>query len=323
MLLNEIDRLEIMVLMDNLSDPFTVSHKGLRWNEFQYRFQVNQHNHYSGKHYCRACNGLSFLITVHAGDKKRVCLFDTGPDDGLIIQNAAILEVDLKEIEAIVVSHGHNDHYGGLLSVLDVIGKDHLPVYVHPQLYAPRASVKADGGRIENSYNITPKLIEEHHGKVMEYDQPITILDSLVLISGEVPRKTSYELGVPDALRKIDGKWEAEPKVIDERILIFNLKGKGLCVLTGCGHTGVINATTHAQELMNGKPVYMVMGGFHLSGPTYEDRIEHTVEDFKKINPDFIVTGHCTGRRAQYELTKIYGDRHIPYGVGTYFNFTA
>jgi 7,8-dihydropterin-6-yl-methyl-4-(beta-D-ribofuranosyl)aminobenzene 5'-phosphate synthase len=323
MQLQEIDRLEIMVLMDNLSDPFTVSHKNMRWNEFQYRFQVNQHKHYSGKHYCRACNGLSFLIRVHAKGQMRTFLFDTGPDDGLIIQNANILEVDLKTVEAIVVSHGHNDHYGGLLSVLDEIGKEGLPVYVHPELYAPRASTSADGGRVENTYQITPDLIRKHKGKVMEFDKPNTILDDTILISGEVPRKTSYELGVPNALRKVGDKWESEPKVIDERILVINLKGKGLCVLTGCGHTGVINATNHAQELVQGYPVYIVMGGFHLSGPTYESRIENTIDDFKRINPDYIVTGHCTGRKAQYELTKLYGDRHIPYGVGTYFNFTS
>lgn len=318
--LQEIDRLEVMVLMDNLSDPFTQSHQGMRWNEFQYRFQINEHKHYSGKSYCRACNGLSFLIHVYKGNKKHTLLFDTGPDDGLVIQNAGILEVDLKQVEAIVISHGHNDHYGGLLSVLDEIGKADLPVYVHPELYTPRAAGLPNGERIENTQQITPELIRKHKGKVMEFDQPISILDDTVLISGEVPRRTPYEQGVPGALRKYKGQWESEPQVIDERILVFNLKGKGLCVLTGCGHTGVINALNHAKELVPGH-IHLVMGGFHLAGSPYEERIKETMEDFQKINPDFLVTGHCTGRNAQYALAELYGDRHIPYGVGTYFSF--
>ncbi len=319
--LNPIDRLEVIALMDNISDPFTESHKGMRWNEAEYRFGINMHRELSGKDMCRACNGLSLLITLHKGDQNFKLLFDTGPDDGLVIENAERLDVSLRDVDAIVISHGHNDHYGGLLSVLDHINQPEIPVYVHPELFAPRATTMKNGEKILDTGLITPEDIAAHNGKVFEYDQPISILEDCALISGEVPRHTPYEKGVPNALRQVDGKWEEDSQIIDERILVFNLKDKGLCVFTGCGHTGVVNAANHAIELLADPNIHMIMGGFHLAGPTFQIRIDDTLSDLKKINPAYVVTGHCTGRLAQTKLTDLFEDRHIPYGVGTYFDF--
>jgi len=318
-MLQPVDRIEVFALMDNFSDPFTKTHDGMRWNESQYRFGVNKEHDMCGADFCRACNGLSLLIKIHVGDKIHTLLFDTGPDESLVVDNAKRMKVDLSTIDAIVLSHGHFDHYGGVLSVLDAIGKKDLPVYTHPQLFLPRAFRKNE--LIKVSYNICNEDIEAHGGRIIEDTQPIALFDNTVLISGEVPRNTPYELGHPAECRLIDGEWVNSPEIVDERIVIFNLKNKGICMITACGHTGVVNATQHAQQLANNNKVHFIMGGFHLAGNEYTDRIAPTVQDLKDINPDFIITGHCTGREAQMQLTQHFADQHIHYGVGTYFDF--
>lgn len=140
--LRPVDKIEIIALMDNVSDPFTKSHNGMRYNEFQYRFGINQKKDMCGADFCRACNGLSLLIKLHVDGNIHTLLFDTGPDDHLVVDNAKRMQVDLTEVEAIVLSHGHFDHYGGVLSVLDAIDKKDLPVYTHPELFLPRAFQK-------------------------------------------------------------------------------------------------------------------------------------------------------------------------------------
>lgn len=172
------------------------------------------------------------------------------------------------------------------------------------------------------SYVLDKEKLLAHGAKVIESDSVLTLFDDRLLISGEVPRKTHYETGLPGEYRYCDGSWAPNPEVIDERCLVMKLKNKGLCVFTGCGHTGVVNATQHAMSLANdGAPVHLIMGGFHLAESSCHDRIPATIDDLQKIQPDFIVTGHCTGREAQAALTQTFADQHIPYGVGTVFNF--
>lgn len=317
--LKTIEKLEVIALIDNVSDPFTKSHPNMRWNESQYRLSVLNKKKFCGADFCRACHGLSLLLRFHSDNETRTLLFDAGPDEHLAVDNAKRLGVDLKEIDSIVLSHGHLDHYGGILSVLDAIGKKDIPVYSHPELFIPRAFDK--GEIIEASYNLTNEDIEEHGGKIIETKDPMTLFDNLLLISGEVPRETNYELGSPTEYRKLNDEWVKSPDVVDERVLIFNLKDKGLCVLTACGHTGVINATKYAKKITGIEKVHLLMGGFHLASPEVIDRISPTIEDLEKLDPDYIVTGHCTGARAQAELTVKFPSQHITYGVGTVFNF--
>jgi 7,8-dihydropterin-6-yl-methyl-4-(beta-D-ribofuranosyl)aminobenzene 5'-phosphate synthase len=317
--LQEIDRLEVVALMDNVSDPFTKSHAGMRWNESQYRASVLKKTEFCGADFCRACNGLSLFIRFHFNEKSTAILFDAGPDEHLIVDNASRLGLDLTEIEAIVLSHGHFDHYGGILSTLNAINKKNLPVYSHPELFVPRAFKKEI--IMACSYNLTNSDIEKHGGKIIETKESLSLFSDQMLISGEVPRNTSYELGSPAECRKLNGQWEKSPEIVDERILIFNLKNKGLCIFTACGHTGVINAIRYAKQITNVDKVHLVMGGFHLAPPEVAERINPTIDDLAILNPSFIITGHCTGAKTQADLTARFPSQHITYGVGTVFNF--
>lgn len=316
MKLNEVDNLEIFVLMDNAADPFTQNIKGMYWNESQYRYGIKQKKEMCGADYCRACNGLSLLIKAHVGAKHYTFLFDTGPDKGLAVENAARMDLDLDQVQAIVLSHGHFDHYGGTTSVLDAIGKQDIPVYTHPELFNPRAFGKEHLIYVNDL--ITPELIKAHGGKPVITKEAVSLFDDTVLVSGEVPRVTAYETGSPSEYKKKDNQWQPSPNVTDERCLIMKVKGKGLVVITACGHTGVINATKHAHNLFNQEDIYAIMGGFHLAGPELANRVEPTINDLLAFNPQYIITGHCTGRHTQAALTNTFKERHMPYGVGAY-----
>lgn len=320
--LKEIEELEIFVLVDNISDPFTQSDQGIYWNEVQYRHGIQKQRKMCGADYCRACNGLSLFLRAKAKGQTYTLLFDTGPDSDLIIENAKKLGLDLGQVDAIVLSHGHFDHYGGTLEALKAIGKKDLPVYVHPELFYPRAFGK-DGKEdlIYVTHTLTKEQIECHQGKVLESSEAVPIFEGLFLISGEVPRETPYENGVQGEYKLKENTWECAPEVIDERCLIFYIKEKGLCMITGCGHTGIVNAANHALRLTQTRDLYFLMGGFHLAGPENASRLDPTLKDLEQINPHFTITGHCTGRKTQSELSKIFGSRHIPYGVGSLFKF--
>lgn len=319
--LEPIDTLNIVALMDNMADPFSKGPKEIKWNESEYRINVLKKESFCGADFCRACNGLSLFIKAHHKHENMTLLFDAGPDENLVVENAVRQGVDLQDVDGIVLSHGHFDHYGGMISVLKKINKTELPVYTHPDLFTPRAFDK--GKIITCSYNLTYEDIELNGGKIVESTEPIQLFNNKVLISGEVPRVTSYEEGSPAECRKVKDQWEPAPLVIDERILIFNLKNKGLCVFTACGHTGVINALKHAIELTGISDVHLVMGGFHLAPSETHARIEPTLNDMIEINPSYIISGHCTGMKAQMELTRQFNERHIPYGVGTVFRFSG
>lgn len=319
--LNEVDTIQVTVLMDNVSDPFTRGHEDIRCNEYQYQFEKRKRRTFCSADLCRACSGLSLLIKVSADNKEHTILFDAGPDGDLFIENVERLGVNLKEVDAIFISHGHSDHYGGVINALGAIGKKALPVYTHPDMFTPRAFDLKDGVRIFESYLLTKNDIEEHGGKVVESKEPMYLIDKFALITGEIPRINDYEKGAPSEVRKLHNQWEHEPLVIEERSLIINLKNKGLCVFTGCGHPGIINTSQYAMKLTNLTKLYLVMGGFHLAGPAFETRIDQTVADLAMIDPTYVISGHCTGRKAQEALTKHFKERHIPYSVATVFNF--
>lgn len=318
--LNSIDGLEVFVLMDNISDPFTTSETGVYWNESEYRFDTRQQKDLCGSDYCRACLGLSLLLRLHRKGKIHTILFDTGPDADLVVDNAKRLGLSLNEVEALVLSHGHFDHYGGTLSVLRAIGKKDLPVYTHPELFLPRA-FGTNNKLVHVSYNLTVQDVEKHGGKVIESKDAISLFDNALLISGEIPRVTSYETGCLDEHRLSSKGWEKSPEVIDERCLIIEVAGHGLGVITGCGHTGVINATQYAQKLTGNDEIHFIMGGFHLADKTIADRIDPTLADLQRFDPQYLITGHCTGRRTQDSLRVAFNERHIPYGVGAYLKF--
>jgi 7,8-dihydropterin-6-yl-methyl-4-(beta-D-ribofuranosyl)aminobenzene 5'-phosphate synthase len=154
------------------------------------------------------------------------------------------------------------------------------------------------------------------NGQYIYNKEPKTLLDDFFMISGEVPRVTSYEIGLKGHMAKINGKWEKDELIKDEQFLMVNVKGKGIVLFAGCSHFGIVNAVKYAQQLCKEK-IYAVFGGFHLSGQHGESIIEQTVNDLKKLLPDsYIIPGHCTGWRAHNAMERTFGKMYNPSFVG-------
>ncbi len=254
----------------------------------------------SGSRLPVATHGFSMLVRVFRNGEEHVVLFDTGPDSRDILSNAERMGVDLADVEAIVMSHGHWDHAGGLTSAAKAIGKKDLPIIVHEDMFKTRGMAKADGTVRKHRAFPPPEQVEP--AKYLVAKAPHLLADDTVLVTGEIPRQTNFEKGLPEHRTLTAGKWVPEPLLRDDRAIVVNVKGKGLVVLSGCGHAGIINTILHAKRLTSIEEVYAVLGGFHLAGKAHEAAIKPTVEALKHLSPKLIAPSHCTGWRAMYAI---------------------
>ena len=142
----------------------------------------------------------------------------------------------------------------------------------------------------------------------------------MVLVSGEIPRETNFEKGFLQHRTLVDGIWPPDLLILDDRALV-NVKGKGLVVLSGCAHAGIINTIRYAQRITGVPNVYAIMGGFHLAGKESENRIEQTVKELQQINPKRIIPSHCTGWRGILAIANAFPDAFVSNSVGNCYNF--
>lgn len=249
----------------------------------------------------RAEHGYSALISVRRGDHTSHLLFDTGLTPDAMTDNAERLGVDLGSVQAVVLSHGHFDHAGGLLGMAQRRGMSRMPLTVHPEVWTRRRLRTPDG---ELAFpTLSRRALEGEGFEVIERRQPSLRLDGSVLVTGEVDRATEYERGMPPAHEAWDGQeWRHDPLVRDDQALVVNLRDRGLVIVTGCGHAGVVNIVRHAMRLTGVDRLHALFGGFHLGGPYFEPIIPATVSALSELDPSLIVPGHCTGWRAQHAL---------------------
>lgn len=270
----------------------------------------------------RAEHGFSALVTVRTGDTSSTLLFDTGVSpDGLAV-NAERLGVDVGALRGVVLSHGHFDHAGGFDGLATLRGRSGLPLIVHPAVWTRRRLV-LPGGRELEMPTLSPGALEREGFQVIERRQP-SLLVGGILITGEVDRVTEFEHGMPPNHQAWDGgEWRHDPTVIDDQALVINVRGRGLVIITGCGHAGVVNIIRHAMRLAGVSQLLAVIGGFHLSGPAFEPVIGPTVAALTELSPALIVPGHCTGWRAQHALAATLPDAWSQSSVGTRYTLTA
>ena len=261
-------------------------------------------------------HGFSVLVTVAKGEHEHRFLFDTGVSPDGIMRNMRYLDIDPGSIEAIVCSHGHFDHTAGLDGLVRSLGQANMPVLIHPHFWRRRRLVLPGRDPLEIP-TTSRRALEEAGFDIIEERQPSFLFGRSVLITGEVPRTTKYEPGFPPQQALLADGWEPDPLVLDDQALIVNVADKGLVVVTGCGHAGVVNITRYARRLCKDEPLYALLGGFHLNGPLFEPLIPRVVRELAKVDPSVIVPAHCTGWRAQQALAAKFPDAYIPNSVGT------
>jgi 7,8-dihydropterin-6-yl-methyl-4-(beta-D-ribofuranosyl)aminobenzene 5'-phosphate synthase len=263
-------------------------------------------------------HGLSLLVTVTKGEREHRFMFDTGTSPDGVTENMRRLGVDPASIEAIVCSHGHFDHTAGIDGLVRVLGRTGLPVLIHPHFWRRRRIQLP--GRDPLELPTTSRAALTGAGfEIIEEQQPSFLFERSVLVTGEVPRVTGYESGFPAQQAWVDGAWQPDPLVLDDQALIMNIAGKGLVVITGCGHAGVVNIARYARRLTGDQPLYALVGGFHLNGPLFEPLIPRVLDDLAEMNPGVLVPAHCTGWRAQHALAGRFPDAFVPNSVGTSF----
>lgn len=316
----EVDALDVLVLVDNVTDSLSSNPPGVH-PEWSVLLTGGKLRVLAGSNICCAHHGLSLLLTARVGGRNHTLLFDAGPAAATFQRNTEILGVDFASVEAVVLSHGHWDHAGGLLAAVESIarsrGGERFTCYVHPGMFRQRATKRPDGQLYVNELVPSPERLSGAGASVINTREPQSVADGAFYVSGEIPRVTSYEAGLPNHLTRSadDSSWEPDPLIMDERFVSVNVKGKGQFVFSACSHAGLINVLTHARSVFPTVPLYGAMGGLHLSGIN-ERVIPQTVADLKQFGLKLLAPGHCTGWRALSHMAREFGEELVPSAVG-------
>jgi 7,8-dihydropterin-6-yl-methyl-4-(beta-D-ribofuranosyl)aminobenzene 5'-phosphate synthase len=319
------DSVEIQILVDNATDGLS-SVPSFVETEIAYHWRRGMRE-LAGACLCCAAHGLSCLVTAVQGSTRKTLLFDTGPDSDVFRRNVTLLKLDLAAIDGIMLSHGHWDHGGALLTALDMIraasAGRRTPLYMHPGMFQSRAMRTPDGTIRPMADIASVAELTAHGADVVLSSKPEAILGQLFHVSGEIPRVTPFERGLPGQVRRASpaATWEPDELLMDERSVAINVAGKGLVVLSACSHAGIVNVLSHARAQFPRTSIHCVMGGLHLSG-TNEEIIPETVGALASFAPAVIAAGHCTGWRATVALANAFGQGVLaPLAVGKRFTF--
>lgn len=303
--LREATKIEITSLMDNTIDFLsTNSRKEVQsfrqWNQTHAELPLAEH-------------GFSLLIRASKNEEKKTILFDTGVSPDGVVTNAKRMGVDLSEVFYMVLSHGHYDHFGGLAAVVKTVNRKDLQIIGHEDMLRRRGTANSKGEIKE--YPTFPTL-DGTCVEIINTRKPYFVASDLACITGEIPRTIDFEKGLINNRIYRDNRWQPDPLILDERALVLNFKDKGLVIISGCAHAGIINTILYARQITQVSKVYAVIGGFHLSGKDFERRIEATVEALEEINPKLIIPSHCTGWRAIKAINEAFPEAFVFNSVG-------
>jgi 7,8-dihydropterin-6-yl-methyl-4-(beta-D-ribofuranosyl)aminobenzene 5'-phosphate synthase len=307
-----VDVADVTILVDNSLDIFLPSDK--------IAHRAPLHYDWSNREQLIAEHGYSLLLTVVREGSSSTILYDAGLGRRTVLHNMDVLEVKAIDLRAVILSHGHADHHGGLEGMFQRIGRPKMPLVLHPDVWRERRIVFPTGQEI----SLPPPShadLDREGVEIIEERSPTLLLDGMVLVTGQVDRVTDFEIGFPIQQMHTNHGWEPDTWVWDDQAVVCYVKDKGLVVLSSCSHAGAINVLKHAQRLTGIDKVHAFVGGFHLTGGLFEPIIPRTINELVTIGPDIIVPGHCTGWKATHELARQLPDAYVQTSVGTRLHF--
>ena len=245
-------------------------------------------------------HGLSILIEGWKSNKYYKVLFDTGQTGHVLLHNVKRLGLNIKDLNAIVLSHRHYDHTGGLLKVLEEV---QTYIIAHPEIFKPQIYIGEDNVRLDLGIPHSKSSIEGKGGKLILAKTPLELAPGIYFL-GEIPRTTEYEEPWGNVYTLTDDGVLVKDKMLDDTGLAVKVNGKTL-VIGGCSHSGIVNISRYALNVVGGEPE-VVMGGFHLVNADME-RIRKTVKGLKDIGFKKVYAGHCTGFLAERTFSLEYG----------------
>lgn len=255
-------------------------------------------------------HGLSMWIQT-AG---KTILFDTGQGSAFE-KNAKLLGIDLSKTDALVLSHGHHDHTGGIPIVLREAPE--VDVYCHPGVVRPRYAIRNGTAKAIQMPRESKAAMDTLSSKHLHWVQDPIILSDSIGITGHIPRKTDFEdTGGPFYLDP-EGK---RPDLIDDDLTLWIRTDRGLVVCLGCCHAGLVNTIHHIRSISGTDRIHGIIGGLHLMN-TNDRRIERTIDALRSFSPNIIIPCHCTGDSALALLLNALGERVVPGAAGETYQF--
>jgi 7,8-dihydropterin-6-yl-methyl-4-(beta-D-ribofuranosyl)aminobenzene 5'-phosphate synthase len=310
--LDEVDRVSVTTIVDNYIDSLRRDEPHAR------RFSSAVARKMTD---LRAEHGLAHLVEVTRGATTTRVGFDFGQTDAVLNHNVRELGLDPARLDAIALSHGHRDHFGGLMGFLHAYRRfmrRELTFHAGADHFLPRFQVRDDDriytGRLDRGE------IERYDVRVDVVKEPTAIAEG-VLLSGEMHAQEAFE-PIPANLR-VERDGEIVPDTfIGEQTLIANVRGRGLVVVSSCSHRGIVGICRNAVRVTGVPKIHAVMGGFHLSGLP-DERVTRVVDALSELGVDHIVPQHCTGIETIVALHQRLPRQMIVASVGTTFTFAA
>lgn len=316
---DQVNRVTITILVDNKADLMLDSTDQIKY--FTDKPLLAEH-------------GFSALIQL--GDSDSRILWDAGVSKIALIENMRRMGIDHSAITIIALSHGHMDHYAAmtvLLEQMDLVPEDkvweegvtlegletwreehRLPIVAHPAAFRERWWRK-DDGRMIGPFNPPPEEVWLNVGaKIIRSESPFELAPGC-WTTGYIPRESFEECGRSSQLRYRDGVDFVPDDLEEDQAIVINVKGKGLIVLSGCAHSGIVNTINHAMKFSGIDRIYAILGGFHLANASDEE-IFKTIEFIKELKPSYVIPSHCTGFSAISKFAQEMPDEFIEGVVG-------
>lgn len=315
--------IEITVLVDNRADLI------VRSTETVKRYT---------KEPLLAEHGFAALVELK---EPGVCiLWDGGITQMALLENARLMRIDLTAVDTIALSHGHRDHYAALTDVIRrVAGRPEsrewakdapleeirawakgrkVPLIAHPAAFRERWGIDKDGKK--HGPHTVPREEWEAAGAEIVLSADPHQLGPGCWTTGAVPRKSFEQAGTPSSMAYRQGDEFIRDFLEDDQSIVANIQGKGLVILTGCAHSGVVNTVRYAREISGVDKVFAVMGGFHLARAK-DDEIDRTIDEIAGLKPDMVVPSHCTGFKAIARFAHRMPEQFVLGVVGTKYLF--
>ena len=269
---------------------------------------------------CLGQHGVSFLLEGMSGENTKRILVDVGQNTEALLSNMRTIGIPVSTIDAIVLTHCHYDHTRGTVRMLREIGKKGVCVFAHPSIFRPHFATQPHLRHVGITPDDSKEEIEKADGDLSLSKDPVVIMPG-IMTTGEVKRRTEFE-ETRISLKTIENGVLVDDLMLDDISVIANVEGKGLVIITGCSHAGIINITNQAIEITGGNKIEGIIGGLHLVEAS-DTIIKRTVEELSKLNVAWISAGHCTGFKAQVQLYLAFGEKFSPLHTGMQFEVAS